>query len=126
MIKFENKGDFSKTTNFLTNLKRSKLVKDLDKFGRKGVEALKSVTPINTGLTANSWYYEIVEEKNSTKINFCNSNIQNGVPIAIILEYGHGTRNGGWVEGRDYINPAIQPIFDAIVNNAWKEVTRNE
>ena len=126
MIKFEQTGDFSKTTNFLTNLKRSKLVKDLDKFGRKGVEALKSVTPINTGLTANSWYYEIVEEKNSTKINFCNSNIQNGVPIAIILEYGHGTRNGGWVEGRDYINPAIQPIFDAIVNNAWKEVTRNE
>lgn len=126
MIKFENKGDFSKTTNFLTNLKRSKLVKDLDKFGKKGVEALKSVTPINTGLTSNSWYYEIIEENNSTKINFCNSNIQNGVPIAIILQYGHGTRNGGWVEGRDYINPAIQPIFDAIVNNAWKEVTRNE
>ena len=126
MIKFENKGDFSKTTNFLTNLKRSKLVKDLDKFGRKGVEALKSMTPINTGLTANSWYYEIIEEKNSTKINFCNSNIQNGVPIAVILQYGHGTRNGGWVEGRDYINPAIQPIFDAIANNAWKEVTKHE
>lgn len=126
MIKFENKGDFSKTTNFLTNLKRSKLVKDLDKFGRKGVEALKSVTPIDTGLTASSWYYEIIEEKNSTKINFCNSNIQNGVPIAVILQYGHGTRNGGWVEGRDYINPAIQPIFDAIANNAWEEVTRNE
>ena len=107
-------------------MKRSKLVKDLDKFGRKGVEALKSMTPINTGLTANSWYYEIIEEDNTTKINFCNSNIQNGVPIAIILEYGHGTRNGGWVEGRDYINPAIQPIFDAIVNNAWKEVTKNE
>ena len=126
MIKFENKGDFSKTTNFLTNLKRNKLVKDLDKFGKKGVEALKSVTPINTGLTANSWYYEIIEENNSTKINFCNSNIQNGVPIAIILQYGHGTRNGGWVEGRDYINPAIQPIFDDIVNNAWKEVTKHE
>ena len=126
MIKFENKGDFSKTTNFLTNLKRSKLVKDLDKFGRKGVEALKSMTPINTGLTANSWYYEIIEENNVTKINFCNSNIQNGVPIAIILQYGHGTRNGGWVEGRDYINPAIQPIFDDIVNNAWKEVTKHE
>ena len=126
MIKFENKGDFSKTTNFLTNLKRSKLVKDLDKFGKKGVEALKSMTPINTGLTANSWYYEIIEENNSTKINFCNSNIQNGVPIAIILQYGHGTRNGGWVEGRDYINPAIQPIFDDIVNNAWKEVTKHE
>ena len=126
MIKFENKGDFSKTTNFLTNLKRSKLVKDLDKFGRKGVEALKSMTPINTGLTANSWYYEIIEENNATKINSCNSNVQNGVPLAIILQYGHGTRNGGWVEGRDYINPAIQPIFDDIVNNAWKEVTKHE
>ena len=124
MIKFENKGDFSKTTNFLTNLKRNKLVKDLDKFGKKGVEALKSVTPINTGLTANSWYYEIIEENNSTKINFCNSNIQNGVPIAIILQYGHGTRNGGWVEGRDYINPVIQPIFDKIAEEAWKEVTK--
>ena len=67
-----------------------------------------------------------MKEKNSTKINFCNSNIQNGVPIAIILQYGHGTRNGGWVEGRDYINPAIQPIFDDIVNNAWKEVTKHE
>ena len=126
MIKFENKGDFSKTTNFLTNLKRSKLVKDLDKFGRKGVEALKSVTPIDTGLTASSWHYEIIEEKKSTKINFCNSNIQNGVPIAIILQYGHGTRNGGWVEGRDYLNPAIQPLFDDIVNNAWHEVTKHE
>ena len=126
MIKFEQKGNFSKSTNFLKNLTKSKLTKDLDKFGRKGVEALKSVTPIDTGLTANSWYYEIIEEKNSTKINFCNSNIQNGVPIAVILQYGHGTRNGGWVEGRDYINPAIQPIFDAIANNAWEEVTRNE
>ena len=126
MIKFEQKGNFSKSTNFLKNFTKSKLTKDLDKFGRKGVEALKSVTPIDTGLTASSWYYEIIEEKNSTKINFCNSNIQNGVPIAVILQYGHGTRNGGWVEGRDYINPAIQPIFDAIANNAWEEVTRNE
>ena len=126
MIKIEQKGNFSKSTNFLKNLTKSKFTKDLDKFGRKGVEALKSVTPIDTGLTANSWYYEIIEEKNSTKINFCNSNIQNGVPIAVILQYGHRPRNGGWVEGRDYINPAIQPIFDAIANNAWKEVTKHE
>ena len=126
MIKIEQKGNFSKSTNFLKNLTKSKFTKDLDKFGRKGVEALKSVTPIDTGLTASSWYYEIIEEKNSTKINFCNSNIQNGVPIAVILQYGHGTRNGGWVEGRDYIKPRRPPIFDAIANNAWKEVTKHE
>lgn len=124
MIHFVQKGDLSKTTKFLEGLRKNNTIKNLEEFGKRGVEALKSVTPMDTGLTANSWYYEIVEEKNSTQINFCNSNIQNGVPIAIILQYGHGTRNGGWVEGRDYINPAIQPIFDDIVNNAWKEVTK--
>lgn len=97
---------------------------DLDKFGKAGVEALALNTPVDTGKTANSWYYTIEINKNSAVISFNNSNIQNGVPIAIILQYGHGTRHGGWVEGRDYINPAIQPIFDQIVNDAWKEVTK--
>jgi hypothetical protein len=97
---------------------------ELDKYGREGVAALASATPVESGLTANSWYYEIVRNKSSVSLQFLNSNIQNGVPIAIILQYGHGTRNGGWVEGRDYINPAIQPIFDEIVNNAWREVTK--
>ena len=83
-----------------------------------------SATPIDSGKTAASWYYEIREEKNSTVISFCNSNIQNGVPIAVILQYGHGTGTGGWVQGRDYINPAIQPIFDEIANRAWREVTK--
>ena len=85
--------------------------------------ALASATPRNTGKTANSWNYEIKQEKCSVSIRFYNTNIQNGVPIAIILQYGHGTRNGGWGQGRDYINPAIQPIFDEIVKSAWKEVT---
>ena len=97
---------------------------DLDRYGREGVAALASATPTDTGLTANSWYYEITNTDGVATIAFYNSNIQNGVPIAIILQYGHGTRNGGWVQGRDYINPAIQPIFDNIANNAWREVTK--
>ena len=98
---------------------------DLDKYGQEGVAALASATPVDSGETANSWYYKIERTKGSVKIVFCNSNIQNGVPIAIILQYGHGTRNGGWVEGRDYINPAIQPIFDKITNEMWREVTNS-
>ena len=124
MITFRQKGDFSKTSKFLSALKNLKPDSVLDKYGKAGVAALASATPVNTGLTANSWYYEIVKENGSTTINFCNSNIQNGVPIAVILQYGHGTRNGGWVQGRDYINPAIQPIFDRIANEAWREVTK--
>ena len=86
--------------------------------------ALASATPIDTGVTANSWYYEINRQNGSVSIEFKNSNINNGVPIAIILQYGHATGNGGWVQGRDYINPAIQPIFDTIADNAWREVTK--
>jgi hypothetical protein len=123
MISIKQKGDYSKVTRYLEKAKKGVNLKSLDKYGREGVEALASNTPVLTGLTANSWYYEIVKEKNRVRISFCNSNIQNGVPIAIILQYGHGTRNGGWVEGRDYINPAIQPIFDEITKNAWKEVS---
>lgn len=123
MIKFKQKGDFSKLTKFLEKTKEAVKLEDLDRFGKAGVSALASATPVETGLTANSWYYKIERDNGSTTISFHNSNIQNGVPIAIILQYGHGTRNGGWVQGRDYINPAIQPIFDQIANEAWKEVT---
>ena len=124
MITFKHKGDFSNLTRFLERAKEVVHMGDLDKYGRAGVEALASATPVDSGETANSWYYEITNSNGSAKITFNNSNIQNGVPIAIILQYGHGTRNGGWVEGRDYINPAIQPIFDEIANNAWREVTK--
>lgn len=124
MISFRHQGDFSKTTRFLERAKAAVKLSDFDRFGREGVVALASATPVDSGLTASSWYYKIKNENGSITISFHNSNIQNGVPIAIILQYGHGTRNGGWVEGRDYINPAIQPIFDSIANEAWREVTR--
>ena len=124
MISIRQKGDFEKLTEYLKRVNKKAYLGDLDKFGRDGVAALASATPVDSGLTANSWYYEITNEKGSTTISFHNSNIQNGVPIAIILQYGHGTRNGGWVQGRDYINPAIQPVFDEIVNKAWREVTK--
>jgi hypothetical protein len=124
MISFRHQGDFSKLTSFLEKAKETVKLGDLDRFGREGVAALASATPVDTGLTANSWYYKIENTKGSATISFHNSNIQNGIPIAIILQYGHGTRNGGWVQGRDYINPAIQPIFDKIADNAWREVTK--
>ena len=124
MITFRHKGDFSKTMSFLERAKEAVRLGDLDKFGRKGVAALASATPIESGLTASSWYYEIVRTNGSVKLEFHNSNIQNGVPIAVILQYGHGTGTGGWVQGRDYINPAIQPIFDEILNEMWREVTK--
>ena len=124
MISFRQKGDFSKLTSFLERAKETVYLGDLNKYGRQGVAALASATPIDSGETAGSWYYEIENNKESATITFYNSNVQNGVPIAIILQYGHGTRNGGWVEGRDYINPAIQPIFDQIVDDAWREVNK--
>lgn len=124
MIKFRHKGDFSKTLKYLGKVKKPIRPGILDKYGQEGVAALASATPVDTGLTARSWYYKIENNNGSSKISFFNSNIQNGVPIAIILQYGHGTGTGGWVEGRDYINPAVQPIFDRIVNEAWREVTK--
>lgn len=124
MIKFRQKGDFSKLTHYLEKVKEIVKLGDLDKYGREGVAALASATPVDTGLTASSWRYEIQHGNDSVSIAFYNDNIQNGVPIAIILQYGHGTRNGGYIQGRDYINPAIKPIFDKITEDAWKEVTR--
>ena len=124
MISFRQKGDFSKLNRYLQRVKEVARLSILDKYGREGVAALSSATPVDTGKTAASWYYDIKINKESASITFNNSNIQNGVPIAIILQYGHGTRNGGWVEGRDYINPVIQPIFDKIAEEAWKEVTK--
>lgn len=122
MISFEQKGDFRKLSSFFEKAKEAIKIGDLDKFGRAGVEALASATPVDTGLTASSWYYEINRQNGSVSIDFYNSNVQKGVPIAIILQLGHGTGTGGWVEGRDYINPAIQPVFDQIARDAWKEV----
>lgn len=124
MIRFEQKGNFSKLDRYFKRVRNTVDNLDLEEFGKRGVAALSSATPVKTGLAASSWYYTITKTKNSTTINFNNSDIENGAPIAIILQYGHATRNGGWVEGRDYINPSIQPIFDELANNAWREVTR--
>ena len=124
MISFRHKGDFSKLTRFLERAKHAVRLSDLDKYGQEGVQALASATPVDSGQTAASWYYKIEYKNGSASITFCNSHINAGVPIAIILQYGHGTGTGGWVQGRDYINPAIRPVFDRIANDAWREVTK--
>ena len=124
MISFRQKGDFSKLNRYFERVKEAAKISVLDKYGQAGVSALSSATPMESGKTAGSWYYEIKRQNGSVSIEFCNSNINKGVPIAIILQYGHGTGTGGWVQGRDYINPAIQPIFDKIAEDAWKEVTK--
>jgi hypothetical protein len=124
MIRFRQKGDFSKLTSFLEKSKNVVRLGILDKYGKAGVAALASATPVESGKTAESWYYEIENGKGTVSINFYNSNIQNGVPIAVIIQLGHGTGTGGWVQGKDYINPTIQPIFDNIANDVWREVTK--
>lgn len=124
MITFRQKGDFSKLTRFFERVKEAAKVGVLDKYGRAGVAALSSATPVESGLTAASWYYEIKRQNGLISIEFKNSHVNKDVPIAIILQYGHGTGTGGWVQGRDYINPAIQPVFDKIADEAWREVTK--
>lgn len=123
MIVFRHKGDFSKATKYFEKVKEASRLKILDKYGRAGVAALSSATPVNSGLTAGSWSYEVSRQNGLLTLSFSNSNVNKGVNIAIILQMGHGTGTGGWVQGRDYINPAIQPLFDQIVEEAWKEVT---
>jgi hypothetical protein len=124
IINVTQKGSFDKTKRYLTRVVTSDLTAILNKYGTAGVEALVQATPVNSGLTASSWYYEIVERKGYISIRWRNRNIQNGRPIAILLQYGHGTRNGGYVQGIDYINPVIQPLFQKIADEAWREVTK--
>lgn len=124
MISFKTDGDFSKTKNYFRKLQNALELEILEKYGNEGVRALSSATPVESGLTATSWSFRIERSGSKVTIYFLNSNINQNVNIAIILQYGHGTGTGGWVEGRDYINPAIQPIFDEIADAAWREVTR--
>lgn len=124
MIKIKTKGDLSKTYNFLKRAQARSFFSKLDTYGEEGVAALSAATPVDTGKTAASWSYEIKQSEMGVTITWKNSNVVNGVPIALILQYGHGTRHGGYVEGRDYINPAIRPIFDKILDSAWKEVKK--
>ena len=129
VVSITHKGDFSATTKFLNAVSGGKYINDLlDKYGKMGVEALSFNTPKDTGLTAASWSYKIDRpSKDVIEIAWYNSNMiykNNQVSVAVLLQYGHGTRNGGWVEGRDYINPAMRPIFDQIAEDAWKEVIK--
>lgn len=124
MISFRSKGDFSRVTRYLERVKEVVKLGLLDKYGRAGVDALQEATPKASGETANSWYYKIEHRSGSATIGFYNSHINKGVPIAIILQYGHGTGTGGYVEGVDYINPALKPVFEKLAAEAWKEVTR--
>ena len=124
MIKFVHRGSFKNTEAFLKRNEKMEVLSILRRYGQEGVEALRESTPKDSGETANSWSYEIRETSQGYRIYWSNSNINKGVPIAILIQFGHGTGTGGYVEGRDYINPAIQPIFDKIADDAWKEVTK--
>lgn len=123
MIRFKHSGNFKNTEKFFRKVKERSYLRVLEKYGQAGVEALASMTPMDSGQTAASWGYEIVQKANGYSIYWTNSNINDGVNIALILQYGHGTGTGGYVQGIDYINPAIRPIFQAMANEAWKEVT---
>ena len=123
MIKFTHKGDYSKVTRYFEKISKSATVSTLEKYGQLAVEALAQATPVRSRLTASSWNYKVNKTSKGYSIDLYNSHVNKGVPIAIILQYGHGTGTGGWVEGRDYINPAIQPVFDKLASDAWKEVS---
>lgn len=123
MISIKQKGNFSKTEKFLKKSFGKSYLNVLEKYAQQGVAALSAATPVDSGVTATSWSYEIIQKGDSISICWNNSNVHNGVNIALILQYGHGTRNGGYVSGRDYINPALRPIFDKMADAAWKEVT---
>jgi hypothetical protein len=124
MIEFTEKGNFNNTERWLSRLKSNELSAVLNKYGSLGVNALSNATPVESGETAGSWFFTIVSRPGYYSIRWHNSHVEDGIPIAVILQYGHGTGTGGYVQGRDYINPAIRPIFDQIVAEAWREVTR--
>lgn len=122
-IKFTHRGSFDNSERFLKLAKKKNYRATLEKYANEGVKLLASSTPKDSGLTANSWAYEIDTSAKGISITWTNSNLVDGIPVAILLQYGHGTRNGSFVEGRDYINPAMRPLFDKISENLWKEVT---
>lgn len=124
LVTFKNRGDFSKTDKFFNRLLRRDYLNVLEKYGQQGVAALSASTPVKTGKTASSWEYIITHSPTETKIEWVNTNVVAGTNVAILLQYGHGTKNGGYVVGRDFINPALRPIFDKMANEVWKEVTK--
>lgn len=123
MISIESTGSFENTEKFLKRMSSGDIFRTLDRFGAMGVNALAAATPVESGATAAAWYYEIKRDGRSYSIIWGNSNVVAGRPIAVLLQYGHGTGTGGYVQGRDYINPALRPIFDQIADEAWRAVT---
>lgn len=126
MLYVTSQGDFSKTQKFLAKLARPNIIERLKAYGSMGVDALSAATPKDSGKTAGSWGYEVKQSGKTYSIVWTNTNVVNGVPIAVILQYGHGTGTGGYVKGRDYINPAIQPIMNRIAEDVWKVVSSVE
>lgn len=124
MITIESQGEWKLTRNWFDRMTKLDLALIMNQFGKEGVSALAAATPSRSGLTSKSWNYEVIRKGNNWKITWTNSNVNKGANIAVLIQYGHGTRNGGYVVGRDYINPAIRPIFDKIAAKAWKEITR--
>lgn len=124
IIVVKQRGDFRHLEGFFKRIKQMRLRDKLEKCGREGVDALAAATPVDTGLTASSWSYEIQMDESSYGITWVNTNVNKGVNIALILQTGHGTRNGGYVKGIDYINPALKPVFDKFAEDLWGEVTK--
>jgi len=124
MITITQKGNFDTVTKYLNRLKTQDVYSVLNRYGSIGVNALSNATPVDSGETASSWYYSIVVRKGYYSIRWHNRHVESGIPIAVLIQYGHATRNGGYVQGRDFIMPAMRPIFDQIAAEAWREVTK--
>lgn len=123
MLSFRTSGSFNKTETFLKKMSKGDIFRVLERFGREGVAALRSATPSESGATAAMWSYEVTKTRDSFAINFTNSHLVGGTPLVILLQFGHGTGTGGYVRGRDFINPAVRPVFDKMAAEAWKAVT---
>lgn len=124
MITIKQKGDFKKTSKFLSDSLNPNYMSIIERYAKAGVAALSSATPVDSSNTANSWGYEIKKQGKSVSIVWYNTNVVGGVPVVILLQYGHGTRNGGYVQGRDFINPTLRPLFDKMADDVWREVVK--
>lgn len=122
MISITSKGDYKKTTDFLKRILQGDIYSDLNRYGQMGVDALSNATPVDTSLTSNSWGYRVIKDRKRPGIQWYNKNIESGIPVAILIQYGHATGTGGYVAGRDFINPAMRPVFDKIADDIWKKV----
>lgn len=122
MIRLTSSGSFTNIERFYNKVRSGHVFANLNQYGREGVNALSNSTPVDSGLAASSWGYRIIRSRNGPTIEWYNTNVESGANVVILLQYGHGTKNGGWVSGRDFINPAIQPVFDRIAEDVWKEV----